>query len=124
GDRRGDTIYARATGQPATEVVEFTAAGRPGRLMLDPRVRTHDYNMLNNRERGGLTGRGAWTLRIDHPFQETVRRDGGVRGLLRVVWSSDFGGVTVGLREGANYLGRHDGGAGLGPGAARPGAGA
>jgi len=122
GDRRGDTIYARATGQPATEVVEFTAAGRPGRLMLDPRVRTHDYNMLNNRERGGLTGRGAWTLRIDNPFQETVRRDGGVRGLLPVVWSNDFGGVTVGLRERANYLGRYDRGLVLGTVATRPGA--
>jgi len=122
GDRRGDTIYARATGQPATEVVEFTTAGRPGRLMLDPRVRTHDYNMLNNRERGGLTGRGAWTLRIDNPFQETVRRDGGVRGLLPVVWSNDFGGVTVGLRERANYLGRYDRGLVLGTVATRPGA--
>src|SRR5205809_108940 len=122
GDRRGDTIYARATGQPATEVVEFTTAGRPGRLMLDPRVRTHDYNMLNNRERGGLTGRGAWTLRIDNPFQETVRRDGGVRGLLPVVWSNDFGGGTVGLRERANYLGRYDRGLVLGTVATRPGA--
>src|SRR5438093_7676323 len=33
GDRRGDTIYARATGQPATEAGAFPAAGRPGRLM-------------------------------------------------------------------------------------------
>src|SRR5207302_9199176 len=35
GDR--DTIYARSTGQPETERVEFTSARRPGRLMLDPR---------------------------------------------------------------------------------------
>src|SRR5207249_4702860 len=68
------------------------------------------------------TGRGAWTLRIDIPFQETVRRDGGVRGLLPVVWSNDFGGVTVGLRERANYLGRYDRGLVLGTVATRPGA--
>jgi len=122
GDRRGDTIYARATGQPATEVVEFTTARRPGRLVLDPRVRAHDYNMLNNRERRGLMGRGAWPLRIDNPFQEIVRRDVGVRGLLPVVWSNDFGGVTVGLRERANYLGRYDRGLVLGTVATRPGA--
>ena len=122
GDRRGDTIYARATGQPATEVVEFTTARRPGRLVLDPRVRAHDYNMLNNRERRGLMGRGAWPLRIDNPFQETVRRDVGVRGLLPVVWSNDFGGVTVGLRERANYLGRYDRGLVLATVATRPGA--
>src|SRR3989441_1526943 len=36
GDR--DTIYARATGQPEVERVEFTSARRPGRLMLDPRA--------------------------------------------------------------------------------------
>jgi len=122
GDRGGDTIYARATGQPEVERVEFTTARRPGPLMLDPRLRAHDYNMLNNRERRGLSGRGAWTLRIDDPFQETARRDRGVRGLLPVVWANDFGGVTVGLRERSNYLGRYDQGLGLTTLATRRGA--
>src|SRR6266513_1790146 len=119
----GDTIYARATGQPALERVEFTTARRPGALMLDPRVRAHDYNMLNNRERHGLLGgSGAWTLRIDDPFQEPARRDRGVRGLLPVIWSNDFGGVTVGLRERANYLGAYNRGLLLGTVATRRGA--
>ena len=119
----GDTIYARATGQPALERVEFTTARRPGALMLDPRVRAHDYNMLNNRERHGpLGGSGAWTLRIDDPFQEPARRDRGVRGLLPVIWSNDFGGVTVGLRERANYLGAYNRGLLLGTVATRRGA--
>src|SRR5256712_2993265 len=119
----GDTVYARATGQPARERVEFTTAQRPGPLMLDPRVRAHDYDMLNNRERHGLLGgSGAWTLRIDDPFQETVRRDLGVRGLLPVIWSNDFGGVTVGLRERANYLGAFNRGLLLGTVAMRRGA--
>src|SRR2546430_17377707 len=91
--------------------------------MLDPRVRAHDYDMLNNRERHGLLGgSGAWTLRIDDPFQETVRRDRGVRGLLPVIWSNDFGGVTVGLRERANYLGAFNRGLLLGTVATRRGA--
>jgi len=118
----GDTIYARATGQPARERVEFTTAQRPGPVMLDPRVRAHDYDMLNNREPHGLFGGGAWTLRIDDPFQETVRRDRGVRGLLPVIWSNDFGGVTVGLRERANYLGAFNRGLLLGTVATRRGA--
>src|SRR5437667_5444923 len=46
GDR--DTVYARATGQPETERVEFTTARRPGRLRLDPRLRSHDWTALNN----------------------------------------------------------------------------
>ncbi|MGH7671264.1 MAG: M1 family metallopeptidase, partial [Gemmatimonadales bacterium] len=33
GDR--DTVYARATGQPEVERVEFVTAGKPGRLALD-----------------------------------------------------------------------------------------
>src|SRR5438034_427214 len=122
GDRGGDTIYARATGQPEVERVEFTTARRPGPLMLDPRLRAHDYNMLNNRERRGLSGRGAGSFGTTDPFRGTRRRDRGVRGLLPVVWSNDFGGVTVGLRERANYLGRYDRGLVLGTVATRPGA--
>src|SRR6266567_662002 len=63
----GDTIYARGTGEPAEEQVAFVTAARPGRLMLDPRGRTHDYNLLNNRERRALVGRGAWSVRLDDP---------------------------------------------------------
>ena len=106
GDR--DTIYARATGQPAVERVEFTSARRPGRLMLDPHERTHDWNMLNNHERRGVVGRGAWELRVDDPTRETVRRDKLVSAWAPVAWSNDFGGVTFGLRERNNYFGSYD----------------
>src|SRR6266404_4678868 len=40
GDK--DTIYARATGQPDRERVEFVTARKPKRLVLDPRQRSHD----------------------------------------------------------------------------------
>src|SRR5205807_1013822 len=104
----GDTIYARATGQPAEERVEFVTAARPGRLVLDPRGRTHDYNLLNNREPRVLVGRGAWTVRLDDPTRETARRDRLVRAWLPVAWSNSFGGFTIGLRERTNYLGSYD----------------
>ena len=103
-----DTIYARATGEPAEERVTFVTARRPGRLMLDPRGRTHDYDLLNNRERRALVGRGAWTFRLDDPTRETARRDRLVRAWLPVAWSNSFGGFTLGLRERSNYLGRYD----------------
>ena len=106
GDR--DTIYARATGEPAVERVEFITARKPGRLMLDPRGRTHDYDMLNNRERRPLVGRGAVSLRLDDPTRETARRDRLVSAWLPVAWSNDFGGVTLALRNRSNYLGRYD----------------
>ncbi|HKC38975.1 MAG TPA: M1 family metallopeptidase, partial [Gemmatimonadales bacterium] len=100
GDR--DTIYARSTGQPEVERVEFTTARKPGRLMLDPRVLAHDWNMLNNRESRG----DGWKVVFDDPARETVRRDKLVVAVLPIAWSNDYGGVTIGYRGRANYLGR------------------
>jgi hypothetical protein len=112
GDR--DTIYARATGQPEEERVEFVTARRPGRLVLDPRGRTHDYNLLNNRERRPIVQNAAWDVRFDDPTRETARRDRLVSAWMPVAWSNDFGGFTVGLRERSNYLGSYDRGLLLG----------
>jgi len=106
GDR--DTIYARATGESATERIEFTSARKPGRLVLDPRGRTHDYDMLNNREKRLFVGRAAVDWRVDDPTRETARRDKLVSAWLPLGWSNDFGGVTIGLRNRTNYLGRYD----------------
>jgi hypothetical protein len=106
GDR--DSIYARATGQPEVERVEFISAARPGRLSLDPRVRTHDWNMLNNRERRGLLGRGDGEVRLDDPTRETVRRDKLVSAWLPLAWSNDYGNLTLALRQRQNYLGRFE----------------
>jgi len=97
-----DTIYARATGQSEIERIEFTTARKPGRLMLDPRVRAHDWNMLNNRERQ----KREW--RLDDPTRETARRDRLVSAVLPVAWSNDYGGVTLALRTRDNYLGRFE----------------
>src|SRR5256886_4195672 len=104
GDR--DTIYARATGEPVTERVEFTSARKPGRLMLDPRGRTHDYDMLNNRERRAFVGRGAVDLRLDDPTRERARRGKLVSAWLPVAWSSDFGGVAPAPRHRTHSLDR------------------
>jgi len=103
-----DAIYARATGEPATERVEFTTAKKPGRLMLDPRGRAHDYDMLNNREKRPFVGRAAVGWRLDDPTRETAKRDKLVSAWLPVAWSNDLGGVTLGLRNRTNYLGRYE----------------
>jgi len=120
GDK--DTIYARATGQPAEERVEFTTARKPGRLVLDPRGRSHDYNMLDNWEKRALLGRGATELRIDDPTRETARRDRRVSAWVPMAWWNDLGGVTLALRERTNYLGRYDRGLVLGSVGTRAGA--
>jgi hypothetical protein len=105
GDER--RIYARASGQPEVERVEFTADAKPGRLMLDPRLRAHDWNMLNNREpRGLFRDRALSALRLDNPSRDVARRDREAVGLLPVAWWNDAGGVTLGVRSRSNYLGR------------------
>jgi peptidase M1-like protein len=98
----GDTIFARATGQPEVERVEFVTRDKPGRLILDPRLRSHDWNMLNNAERRRRE------LRLDDPARETVRRDRLVTAFLPLAWSNDYAGGTVALRTRENYLGRFD----------------
>ena len=120
GDR--DTIYARATGEPATERVEFTTTRKPGRLMLDPRGRTHDYDMLNNREKRAFVGRAAVELRLDDPTRETARRDRLVSAWLPLGWSNDFGGATLAVRNRTNYLRRYEHGLVLASVATRSGA--
>ncbi|HWZ29272.1 MAG TPA: M1 family metallopeptidase, partial [Gemmatimonadales bacterium] len=103
-----DTIYARATGQPAVERVEFVSAKKPGRLTLDPRMRTHDWNYLNNYEPKFLTGREAVKFTLDDPTREPVRRDSLVQGFRPTVWYNDEGGLVVGLHERENYAGIFD----------------
>jgi hypothetical protein len=104
----GDTIYARATGQPALERVEFVTRDEPGRLMLDPRFRAHDWNALNNREKRGILGRKTRLVGTDDPADEMGRRDRVVTAILLAGWYNNYGGGTLALRARENYLDRYD----------------
>src|SRR5204862_7405555 len=69
----------------------------------------HDWNALNNREKRGLFGsRVLNTTRIDDPTKTPMQRDRIVTGLLPLLWSNDYGGVTAALRTRSTYLGRFD----------------
>jgi hypothetical protein len=50
-----DTVVKRVDGLAAKEWVEVTTAAKPSAIRLDPRVRTHDWNMLNNERHYGVT---------------------------------------------------------------------
>ena len=105
-----DSIYARVSGQAERERVEFVTSGKPGRLVLDPRIRAHDWNALNNHEPRGLVfkSRHKTVTRFDNPTRNESRRDGIVNGLLPLAWFNDYGGVSAALRSRSNYLGRFD----------------
>jgi len=104
----GTEIYARTTGQPERERVEFVTDRKPGRLILDPRQRSHDWNALNNREKRAFKGRSDRLLQLDNPTRESARRDRILTRLLPLAWSNDYGGWTAALRTRENYLGRFE----------------
>ena len=107
-----DTAVARATGLAAREWVEIETAERPGRVLLDPRVRTHDWNMLNNRRTlgglGFLSGNEPRRHYVDAYVNRRAYRDAKAVGYSPAVWYNDAGGVTIGVRRRENYLGRFD----------------
>jgi hypothetical protein len=108
GRRQGEVIHGRASGRPEREVIRFRTAERPGRLMLDPRVRTHDWNFTNNRERRLFRGRGATAWYLDTYVRERAERDRRAAGVAPSVWYNDVGKLTLGLRFRSNYLHRFD----------------
>ena len=110
----GDTGVARAGGEATREWVEVLTVGRPRRVEIDPVVRSHDWNMLNNRKHLGAwlpasLGPPAGTDLYFHPYFSTrVRRERMTVGLHPTVWYNAAGGVTLGIRGRDDYLGRFE----------------
>lgn len=96
-----DTAVVRADGLAEREWVEAETADRPKQVVLDPRLRTHDWDMLNN-------GGSRLAPYVDTYVRRPQHRDRLAFGFGPLVWFNDAGGITVGLRERANYLGRFD----------------
>jgi hypothetical protein len=115
----GDTGVVRTEGLAEREWVEVSTSTRPKTVLLDPGVRAHDWNMLNNRKRvGGILSNlfraPPGTDLYFHPYFSTrSRRDRRTLGLQPTVWYNDAGGVTLGLRSREDYLGRFEQNQGL-----------
>jgi hypothetical protein len=80
-------------------------------VLLDPRLRTRDWNMLNNSWRRGwlfTTREPAREHYLDTWFSEPHARDRRTQGLMPVAWFNDAGGITLGLRARENYFGRFE----------------
>jgi hypothetical protein len=104
-----DTTMVRADGLAEREWVTAETRSRPKHVQLDPRLRTRDWNMLNNAWRRGWL----WPSRepkvehyIDTWFSQRTARDHRTHGWLPTVWYNDAAGITLGLRMRSSYFGR------------------
>ncbi len=109
-----DTTLVRTDGVAEREWVEVPTESRPRAVLLDPRVQTHDWNMLNNRKDLGfkltrLLASAPGAEFYFHPYFSTrSRRDGMTVGIHPTLWYNDAGGVTLGFRTREDYLGRFE----------------
>ena len=106
-----DTAVVRTDGQAVREWATIVTRSRPKEVLLDPRLRTRDWNMLNN------VWRRSWLRPVRSPkfenyadtwFTERVARDHRTRGISPTVWYNDAGGITLGFRTRENYFGRFE----------------
>jgi hypothetical protein len=109
-----DTALVRASGLAEREWVEMRTTSKPREVVIDPDVRTHDWNMLNNRKRLGWPAFKSvlpppGTDFYFHPYFSTrSRRERLTVGVQPTVWYNDAGGITLGVRSRDDYLGRFE----------------
>ena len=109
----GDTAVGRTEGLAEREWIELPSRTRPREVILDPLVRGHDWNMLDNRKRLGFSLPGAFVLPetdvyFHRYFSTRSSRDRLTLGLQPVAWYNDAGGLTLGARSRGDYLGRFE----------------
>ncbi|MBA3343731.1 MAG: M1 family metallopeptidase [Gemmatimonadales bacterium] len=110
----GDTGAVRASGLGEREWVTVETRSSPREVLLDPRVRTHDWNMLNNRKQLGfslprsLLPPPGTDFYFHRYFSTRSARDRMTVGVHPTLWYNDAGGVTLGVRSRDDYLGRFE----------------
>jgi hypothetical protein len=106
-----DTAMVRCDGLAAREWVTVRTRTKPKQVLLDPRLRTGDWNMLNNNWRQGFifkTREPKRHLYLDTWFSQRSARDHRTVGYLPVAWYNDAAGITLGFRERSDYFGRFE----------------
>jgi hypothetical protein len=106
-----DTAMVRLDGMAEREWVTVRTHTKPKQVLLDPRLRIHDWNMLNNSWRRGWlfpSREPKEQTYLDTWFSERTARDRRTNGLMPVGWYNDAGGITLGFRSRQNYFGRFD----------------
>lgn len=97
-----DTTIVRTDGFATHAWVSAVTKERPREIIVDPRARTHDWNLLNN------TSRPRTDRYLDSFFSTESPRDALGIGIAPVAWFNDAGGLTLGARTRENYLDRYE----------------
>ena len=107
---KGDTAVVRTDGKGKREWVEVVTRTEPKEVRIDPDVRAHDWNMLNNRYKFGTPFHRAAPSHnyFDTFFTEERSREKLERGWMPTIWYNDAGGITLGLRSRENYMGKYE----------------
>jgi len=102
-----DTSVVRTDGLAERTWVTVPTRGKPKAVVLDPWIRTHDWNMLNNDRKLGFTlDKHRTETKLDTYFSTPSARDRRVDLWAPTAWYTQAGGVLAGLRMRSNYLGR------------------
>ena len=109
GDK--DTAMVRTDGLAEREWVTVSTRSKPKQVLLDPRLRTRDWNMLNNTGAGDCSGRYEDQRPSSTWIPGSARRPrgtGGPKGWLPTAWYNDAAGITLGIRSREDYFGRFE----------------
>jgi len=102
-----DTVIVRTDGLAERACDTVPTKGKPKIVVIDPRIRTHDWNMLNNDRKLGFTLEPHRVeTKFDTYFSTPSARDRRVDLWAPTAWYTQAGGVLAGLRLRSNYLGR------------------
>ncbi|HKV74247.1 MAG TPA: M1 family metallopeptidase [Gemmatimonadales bacterium] len=101
-----DTARVETDGLAEREWVEVRTEGKPKQVVLDPEIRTHDWNMLNNdRKLGFNLSPHRVNRKVDYLFTRPTARDRLTELWAPTLWYTDPGGLLAGIRVRSDYLG-------------------
>jgi hypothetical protein len=109
-----DTAVGQVDGVARHDSVVLRTDSKPRKVLLDPLVWSHDWNMLNNQHTFGFSpirtvfGDEPTQQYLDTWFSPRSSRDARTVGWMPTAWWNDPGGVTAGVHVRENYLGRFD----------------
>lgn len=101
-----DTGVGHAGGATASERIAIATRSRPLEVIVDPRLLSHDWNMLNNRRRFSGGPLPSTEKYLGGYFGTRSQRDVMTLGIAPTAWYNQEGGWTLGLKGRSDYLGR------------------